>query len=140
MLVALRTRAVAYEAAGQPRSRHRDLRELEKRGRSRAEDAVVLGDNLRLAGRPQEAVAVLERTARENPRFAQPLLSLAAVRRAGAQRRGGRGAYAKVLELAPDHTEALRGLGDLALIQGDVDDAAKRYARILELDPADAAR
>src|SRR4029450_12764975 len=79
MLVALRTRAVAYAAAGRPADAVRDLRELEKRGALSSEDAVVLGDNLRLAGRPREAVKVLERTIQDDPRFAQPLLSLAAV-------------------------------------------------------------
>ena len=50
MLVVLRTRAVAYAAAGRHADAIRDLRELEKRGALSAEDAVVLGDNLRLAG------------------------------------------------------------------------------------------
>ena len=44
-----------------------------------AEDEVVLGDNLRFAGRLDEAAAVLEETARKNPRFAQPWISLAEV-------------------------------------------------------------
>ena len=113
MLVVLRTRAVAYAAAGPARGRRsRDLRELEKRGALSAEDAVVLGDNLRLAGHAQEAVAVLERTSRENPKFAQPLLSLAAVL-VQQKRHGGGGARPtqKVLAVDPDNAEALRGLG-----------------------------
>jgi choline-sulfatase len=137
MLVARRTRAVAYEAAGQYDGAIRDLRDLEKRGALTAEDAVVLGDNLRLAGHPKEAAEVLERTARQNPKFAQPWLSLAAVLIAERKLDRAADAYQKVLEIDPDHTEARRGLGDLALIQGDLDAAAKHYARVLELDSSD---
>ena len=61
-------------------SRSPTCAQLEKDGQLTAEDAVVLGDNLRLAGRSAEAAAVLERAARENPKFPQPLLSLADVR------------------------------------------------------------
>ena len=139
MLVVLRTRAVAYAAAGRHADAIRDLRELEKRGALSAEDAVVLGDNLRLAGRPQDATAVLERTSRENPKFAQPLLSLAAVRIQQKDMDGAAAAYEKVLAVDPDNAEASRGLGDVALIRGDLAEAGRRYARVLELDGTDAA-
>ena len=129
MLVALRTRAVAYEAAGQYEDAIRDLRDLEKRGALTAEDAVVLGDNLRLAGRAKEAAEVLERTARENPKFAQPWLSLAAVFVQQKRIDEAAAAYEKVLAIDPDHTEALRGLGDLALIRGDLDAAGEATTR-----------
>ena len=46
---------------------------LEKQEQLTAEDAVVLGDNLRMSGRLDEAATVLEQTARENPSFVQPL-------------------------------------------------------------------
>ena len=137
MLVARRTRAVAYEAAGQYEGAIRDLRDLEKRGALTAEDAVVLGDNLRLAGHPKEAAEILERTARQNPKFAQPWLSLAAVLVAERKIDEAAAAYEKVLAIDPDHTEARRGLGDLALVQGDLDAAARHYARVLELDATD---
>jgi choline-sulfatase len=138
MLVALRTRAVANETAGHYQAAIRDLRDLEKRGALSAEDSVVLGDNLRLAGRTAEAVAVLERTAAKNPRFAQPWLSLAALALKQDRIADAAQAYLKVLAITPDQAEALRGLGDLALIEGKVDEAAKRYARVVEIDPADA--
>jgi choline-sulfatase len=137
MLVARRTRAVAYEAAGQYEGAIRDLRDLEKRGALTAEDAVVLGDNLRLAGHPKEATEVLERTARQNPKFAQPWLSLAAVLIGQRKVDEAAAAYQKVLDIDPDHSEARRGLGDLALIRGDLDAAARHYTRVLELDATD---
>jgi choline-sulfatase len=137
MLVVRRTRAVAYESAGQYDAAVRDLRALEKEGALTAEDSVVLGDSLRLAGRTKEAVAVLEATARKNPRFAQPWLSLAAVFVSENRIADAAAAYDNVLKTAPDQVEALRGLGDLALIRGDVEDASRRYGRILEIDPAD---
>jgi choline-sulfatase len=138
MLVVLRTRAVAYETAGRYEDAIRDLRALEKRGALSAEDSVVLGDSLRLAGRLKEAAAVLEQTARKNPRFAQPRLSLAAIHLAEKRYPEAARAYEDVLAASPDQTEALRGLGDLALIQGDQGEAERRYARILEQDPDDA--
>jgi tetratricopeptide (TPR) repeat protein len=139
MLVVLRTRAVAYAAAGRPKDAVRDLRELAKRGALSAEDAVVLGDNLRLSGQPEEAVRVLERTLAANPTFAQPLLSIAAVRMQQRDVKAAAAAFEKVLALEPDNAEAHRGLGDVALIEGDAARAAREYGRIVELDPADAA-
>jgi arylsulfatase A-like enzyme/Flp pilus assembly protein TadD len=138
MLVVLRTRAVAYETAGQYEAAIRDLRELEKRGALSAEDSVVLGDSLRMAGRTKEAIQVLEGTAGRNPRFAQPWLSLAAVFVRQKRMAEAAAAYEKVLAITPDHAEALRGLGDLALIEGDVHGAARRYERIVDTDPEDA--
>jgi arylsulfatase A-like enzyme/tetratricopeptide (TPR) repeat protein len=139
MLVVLRTRAVAYAAAGRHADAIRDLRELEKRGALSAEDAVVLGDNLRLAGRLKDAALVLQRTSAENPKFAQPLLSLAAVFVQQNDMAGAGAAYTKVLSVDPDNAEAVRGLGDVALIRGDLAEAEKRYARVVELDGGDAA-
>ena len=138
MLVVLRTRAVAYAAAGRPADAVRDLRELEKRGQLSSEDAVVLGDNLRLSGHPKEAAQVLERTIRDNPKFAQPLLSLAAVDLQERNVDAAAAAYARAREMEPDNPEALRGLADVALIRGDAEQAGKLYARILELEPTDA--
>lgn len=138
LLVARRSLAVAYTSARQYDRAIAELRRLEKDGVLTAEDGVVLGDNLRFAGRLDEATAVLERTARENPRFAQPWLSLAEVHVKKDELDQAAAAYRHVLEMAPDHVEALRGLGDLAFLRERPDDAAHRYARILEIDPADA--
>jgi len=138
LLAALRTRAVAYAATGRHDLAIADLRRLEKDGQLTAEDAIVLGDNLRFSGRRAEAAAVLQRAARDNPRFPQPWLSLAEVHIKEHKNAEAAADYQRVLVLVPDHIEALRGLGDLALLEGRLDDAAARYARILEVDPGDA--
>ena len=138
LVMARRARAVAYEASGRFAEAIAEIRILEKQGRFSAEDGVTLGDNLRFAGRLEEAEQVLERTAKENPRFAQPWLSLAEIHIKREHNDKAQAAYAHVLSVVPDHIEALRGLGDLALLEGKVDAAAERYERILVVDPADA--
>jgi tetratricopeptide (TPR) repeat protein len=138
LLMARRTIAVAYEAAGQYARAIEILRGLEKEGQLTVEDAIVLGDNLRFADRLPDAVEVLTRTARENRKFPQPWLSLAEVHIKQGKNADATGAYEHVLTLVPDHIEALRGLGDIALLEGRLDAAGARYSRILEKDPADA--
>jgi arylsulfatase A-like enzyme/Tfp pilus assembly protein PilF len=138
LLMARRTIAVAYEAAGQYARAIEVLRGLEKEGQLTVEDAIVLGDNLRFADHLPEAVEVLQRTARENPKFPQPWLSLAEVHIKQGRNPEAAAAYEHVLTLVPDHIEALRGLGDIALLEGRLDAAASRYGRILAIDPADA--
>jgi choline-sulfatase len=138
LLMARRTLAVAYEAAGRHDQAIETLRGLEKEGQLSVEDAIVLGDNLRFAGRLPEAVEVLQKVARENPRFPQPWLSLAEVYVKQGHDAEAAAAYEHVLGLVPDHIEALRGLGDLALLAGRGEAAAARYGRILEIDPGDA--
>jgi tetratricopeptide (TPR) repeat protein len=137
LLMARRTRAVAYAAAGHHQLAIADLRLLEAHQQLTPEDAIVLGDNLRFAGRLTDAAAVLERTARDNPRFPQPWLSLAEVRIQEGNYLEAARACERVLQLVPDHIEALRRLGDLALLRDDFEAAATRYARILDLDATD---
>jgi arylsulfatase A-like enzyme/tetratricopeptide (TPR) repeat protein len=138
LLMARRTRAVAYEAAGKHALAIADLRALQKQGQLTAEDAVVLGDNLRFAGRLDEAAATLEQTARENAGFPQPLLSLGEVRILQQRFDDASAIFGRVLAMVPDHIEALRRLGDLDLRKGDLASAESRYARIVALDAGDA--
>ena len=142
MLVALRTRAVAYAAAGRHADAVRDLRELEKRGRA-------LGRGRGRARRqpaargPGEGGRARAREARSatNPTFAQPLLSLAAVQREGARLRGGeRGLREGARARARQPGGAARAGGRGRCIEGDAAQAGSRYARIVELDPTDVAR
>jgi tetratricopeptide (TPR) repeat protein len=137
LFMARRTRAVAYTAARRHDRAIDDLRLLEKQGRLAPDDSVLLGDNLRFAGRWEEAALVLQRAAQENPSYPQPLLSLAEVRL--QERKYGEAAALceRVLKLVPDHIEALRRLGDVALHRNDEVTAAARYTRILELDATD---
>jgi choline-sulfatase len=139
LVMARRTRAVAYASAGRHDQAVADLRQLQKDGQLSAEDAVVLGDNLRFAGRLDEASASLDETARHNPSFPQPVLSLGEVRIAQQRYDEARTLFERVLTLTPDHIEALRRLGDLDLIRGDLPAADARYSRILALDATDAA-
>ena len=139
LLMARRTRAVAYAAAGQHDLAIADLRALDKEGQLTAEDAVVLGDNLRSTGRLEEAVLILDRAARENPSFVQPLISLAEVRIQDHKYDEAAALCERVLKLAPDHIEAVRRLGDLALLKEDLSTAAARYSRILEIDSGDVS-
>jgi tetratricopeptide (TPR) repeat protein len=139
LLMARRTRAVAYAAAGRHDLAIADLRALDKQGELTAEDAIVLGDNLRFAGRLDEAALILERAERENPTFAQPLISVAEVRIQEHKYDEAAALCERVLKLVPDHIEALRRLGDLALLRDDLVTAAARYDRILALDAGDVA-
>ena len=139
LFMARRTRAVAYTAAGRHDLAIADLRALDKEGLLTPEDAVVLGDNLRSAGRLEESALILDRAHRENPMFPQPLLSLAEVRIQERKYDDAAALCEKVLKLVPDHIEALRRLGDLALLREDLNAAGARYARIVELDASDVS-
>jgi choline-sulfatase len=138
LLVARRSLAMAYGEAGQYARAVAELRRLQKDAALSAEDEVVLGDNLRFAGRLDEATAVLQETARKNPRFAQPWISLAEVRIKQGKLSEASLAYEHVLQIAPDHVEALRGLGDIAFVEENAELSARRYGRILDVEPGDA--
>ena len=111
-----------------PRGRVRGRRTARARGRRPARSSKRTGSSRRktrscsattcgLAGRTAEAATVLERAARENPKFAQPLLSLAEVRIQEGKHADAAALCERVLKLVPDHIEALRRLGDLALLR-----------------------
>ena len=138
LLMARRTRAVAYAAAGRHEQAIAELRRIEKDAGLSAEDGIVLGDNLRFAGRLKEAADVLGAVAKQNPAFVQPWLSLAEVHVKEKKYALAAAAFEQALKLAPDHIEALRGLGDVALLEEQHDAAASRYERILAVEPGDA--
>jgi tetratricopeptide (TPR) repeat protein len=89
ILMARRTRAVAYAAAGRHDLAIADIRELEKITELTPDDEIMLGDNLRFTGQYSEAARVLERAVQGSPKSAQPLISLAEVRSRKTVRRGG---------------------------------------------------
>ena len=90
ILMARRTRAVAYAAAGRHDLAIADIRALEKISELTPDDEIMLGDNLRFTGQYPEAARVLERAVQGSPKAAQPLISLAEVRIAEKQYRRGR--------------------------------------------------
>jgi tetratricopeptide (TPR) repeat protein len=139
LLMARRTIAVAYEAAGQYARAIEVLRGLEKEGQLTVEDAIVLGDNLasRTASRRRWRSSAHGAGEPEVP---------AAVALAGrGPHQAGRNAeaaaaYEHVLALVPDHIEALRGLGDIALLEGRLDAAAPATAASSRSTPRTRAR
>jgi len=137
LLMARRTRAAAYEAAGRHDLAIVDLRELEKVDQLAPDDEIMLGDNLRFARQYAEAARVLERAAAGSPTSTQPLVSLAEVRIAEGKYDDAGAVLERALKLVPDNIEALRRLGDLAMLRSDMDAAGARYSRILGLDSTD---
>ena len=137
ILMARRTRAVAYAAAGRHDLAIGDIRELEKITELTPDDEIMLGDNLRFTGQYSEAARILERAVQGSPKSAQALISLAEVLIAEKQYDAAAATLDRALKLAPDQIEALRRLGDLALLRSEMDAAGARYARILELDATD---
>ena len=126
-------------AAGQYERAVAELRRLAKETTLSAEDEVVLGDNLRFAGRLEEAAAVLRETARKNPRFAQPLALAGRGSHQGRQARGGDGRLrARAGDRARPHRGPARPRRPRGRSRRTPRAAEKRYGRILEVDPADA--
>jgi tetratricopeptide (TPR) repeat protein len=129
--------ALALSAGGDQAGAIREVQRLDHEGKAGFEDLLLLADGFRLSGRPAEALAVLERAEKLQPRSPEPALARARALSALGRTADAGEAYAAVLARTPDHTEALRGLGDLALARGDVTAAAASYQRILAGDAHD---
>jgi hypothetical protein len=112
LLMARRTIAVAYEAAGQYPRAIEVLRGLEKEGQLTVEDAIVLGDNLRPGPHPGGGGSP-PRTARGKA-VPQPGIWLRSTSKRGGNAEAS-AAYEHVLAWSRSH-RALRGLGDIALL------------------------
>ena len=129
--------ALALSAGGDQAGAIREVQRLDHEGKAGFEDLLLLADGFRLSGRPAEALGVLERAEKLQPRSPEPALARARALSALGRTADAGEAYAAVLARTPDHTEALRGLGDLALARGDVTAAAASYQRILAGDGHD---
>ncbi len=137
--LARRYRAVAEAAMGQHDQAIADMRVLEKAGPLSAEDLMVLGDSLRLAGRPADALAALDRAQGLQPRSPLPWINRGGVLLKEGRTDEAATAYGRALALSPGHVEALRGLGDIAIVRGDAAGAARQFESILAAAPHDAA-
>jgi arylsulfatase A-like enzyme/Tfp pilus assembly protein PilF len=137
MPLARRYRAIAYQSAGKYDLALADLRALERGSTSSAEDLVLLAETLRLAKRPGEAIAPLDRAAQLEPGSPEPPLIKGRVLRSMGRAREAAAAYAAVVALVPGHVEAERALAELAIESGSLDEAAGRLEPILAQDPND---
>jgi arylsulfatase A-like enzyme/Tfp pilus assembly protein PilF len=135
--LAKRYRALALSAAGDHKAVIQEVRELEKRGEATFDDLLLLAESERSSGRPDEAIAVLERAERLQPRSPETGLLRARCLTAAQRADDAAAEYERVLRLSPDHSEALRGLADLALARGDLASAGNDYQRILSADAGD---
>jgi tetratricopeptide (TPR) repeat protein len=135
--LARRYRAIALAGVGDEAGAIAELRALDKEGPLAAEDLVLLGECLRLAGRPAEALSTLDRAETLQPASPDAPLTRARVLIALGHRPEARAAFARALSVSPGHAAALQGLGDVALEQGDLQGAADYYDQARRADPAD---
>ena len=137
MALARSYRALALSSAGERSQAVTELEALDREGAASFEDLLLLADNLRLLGRPGDALPVLARGERMQPRSPEPGLTRARVLMATGKSSEAEAELQAVLRKTPGHTEAVRGLADVALARGDLGAAAQRYAEILAADPED---
>ncbi len=92
---------------------------------------------LRQLGEKDEALALLEKHAEENPRSYRAQLALAHfILDKVEDPVGAEGAFRRVLELRPDEADALCNLGDSVQRQGRYEEARRLYLRATEISPA----
>ena len=137
MPLARRYRAIAYQSAGRYDLALADLRGLERGSASSAEDLVLLAETLRLAKRPEEAIAPLDRAAALEPGSPEPPLIKGRVLRSMGRLPEAATAFSAVVALVPGHIEAERALAELAIENGSLDEASGRLEPILARDPDD---
>jgi arylsulfatase A-like enzyme/Tfp pilus assembly protein PilF len=135
--LARRYRALALSAAGDTAGAIAEVEVLDRQGLATFDDLLLLADSLRATGRPEKAIAILDRGEAMQPRSPEALLARARTLVALGREGDARAQLERVLALVPDHSEALRGLADLALTHGDDAVASAHYGRILASDPGD---
>ena len=137
--LALRSRALARNAAGRPAAALEDVELLKKAAPPVAETFELESDTLRLLGRHAEAVKAAEAAAVLMPGAASPRLLLARAWRAQGRVSETQAAFVEALKLSPENPEALRGLAELALEEGHVAAAEALLVRALASDSSDPA-
>ena len=133
------------------------LRGLARQGQGRVEEAVAdfraaladtpndvhtlnaLGLSLARAGRPAEALPVLETAISLQPDFASAHFSRGWTLENLGDLKGAGDAYARALQADPNHAQALGGLANLAARRGDWANARLNANGALALDARDAA-
>jgi tetratricopeptide (TPR) repeat protein len=135
--LARRYRAIALAGLGDHSGAIAELRALEKDGPLSAQDLVLRGECLRLAGRPSEALLTLERAEKQDPTSPDAPLTRARTLIALGRRGEARAAFERALSLSPGHVAALQGLGDLALEDGNLQRAESYYDQARGADPDD---
>ncbi len=136
--LALRHRAIAWQAAGRWSEALRDLDSLEALAEASLEDQMLRAETLRLSGRAEAALKVVAAAADRFPEAPDPELFRGRILRGLGRRDEAAAAYEAALRRVPDHVESLRGLADLALDSGALATAGARYQEILAADPNDA--
>jgi protein O-GlcNAc transferase len=95
----------------------------------------LLGNNLLLQRRPDEAIALLQRVIAAQPDCAEAFYNLGGAFRAGADLDNALLNYRKAVELRPEFVEALSGLAGILKAVGSYDEAETCYRRALALNP-----
>lgn len=116
-----------------------EIEELRRQNLARPEDLVLLSEVLRVVGREREAREALQEAARLDPRSPEPALTEARALLAAQKLDDAATAYRRALEIAPGNAEALTGLGDVALAQGDAATAGAHFEHVVAGDEHDTA-
>ncbi|GEM_PF-5337047 len=123
-----------WNKAGETRRLLEARRELLELRRDDPEEWARQGVGHRDVGEPEAAIECLEKAVRLAPQSTVYQIELAETLREAGQFEEAIAAYEKVLEGEPDFPEALEGLVDVALAQGDIERAERNARRLAGID------
>ena len=135
--LALRYRAMAFQVAGRHEAAMADMATLARQGPLGLEDLVLLAETQRLARKPAQALATLDRADTLDPRAPEPSLIRARVLRSMRRPTDARVSLERALAAVPGQIEALRGLAELDLEEGALASAGTRLEAIVANDAGD---
>jgi choline-sulfatase len=135
--LARRHLAIALSALRDYPGAIREIEALQQLGDMSLETTVLLGECLRLAGRPADAVRTLEQALERDKGDAAVHDALGRALVAAGRRDDAVATFDRALSLQPDDAEALSALADLALERGDVAGARRRLEALRAGDPDD---
>ncbi len=96
-----------------------------------------LADAYRKAGAPERALETVEQGLLRHPGYLSAHIVRGRTLRDLGRRSAASAAFRRVLELDPQNLVALRALAELAMEDGDPDEARRLYERLQELEPLD---